>query len=31
MSFTEFSKGVDAIMTMSMPVKEKFFALMDKN
>jgi Ca2+-binding EF-hand superfamily protein len=29
-SFSEFSQGIDKIMTLSLPVKEKFFAFMDK-
>lgn len=28
---TEFSNGIDKILTLSVPVKEKIFALMDKN
>lgn len=31
LSFTEFSQGIDKILTLSVPVKEKIFALMDKN
>ena len=31
LSFSEFSSGIDNVMTLSLPVKEKFFALMDKN
>jgi Ca2+-binding EF-hand superfamily protein len=29
-SFSEFSQGIDKIMTLSLPVKEKFFSFMDK-
>jgi len=29
-SFSEFSAGLDKIMTLSLPIKEKFFAFMDK-
>lgn len=28
---TEFSVGIDKILTLSVPIKEKIFALMDKN
>ena len=31
LSFSEFSNGIDTIMTLSIPVKEKFFGFMDKN
>ena len=31
LSFAEFSAGIDTIMDMSLPVKEKFFAVMDSN
>jgi Ca2+-binding EF-hand superfamily protein len=31
LSFSEFSTGLDNVMQLSLPVKEKFFALMDKN
>lgn len=31
LSFAEFSNGIDSIMSLSLPVKEKFFAVMDKN
>lgn len=30
-SFNEWSQGIDKILTLSLPVKEKLFALMDKN
>lgn len=29
-SFTEFSAGIDKLMQLALPVKEKFFAFMDK-
>jgi Ca2+-binding EF-hand superfamily protein len=31
LSLTEFSNGIDKIITLSVPIKEKMFALMDKN
>lgn len=31
LTFAEFSNGIDAIMSLSQPVKEKYFSLMDKN
>lgn len=31
LSFTEFSKGLDTVMSLSLPVKEKLFAFLDKN
>ena len=31
LSFAEFSAGIDTFMDMSLPVKEKFFAVMDSN
>jgi len=31
LSFVEFSNGIDKILTLSVPIKEKIFALMDKN
>lgn len=31
LSFSEFSQGIDSVMMMSQPIKEKFFAFMDKN
>jgi len=31
LSLTEFSQGIDKVLTLSVPVKEKLFALMDKN
>ena len=31
LSFTEFSQGIDKIITLSMAIKEKLFALMDRN
>ena len=31
LSFNEWSRGIDKILTLSQPVKEKIFALMDKN
>lgn len=30
LSFSEFSEGIDKIIKLSMPIKEKLFALMDK-
>lgn len=29
-SYAEFSRGLDEILTLSQPVKEQLFALMDK-
>mmetsp|Transcript_23065 Transcript_23065/g.22459 ORF Transcript_23065/g.22459 Transcript_23065/m.22459 type:complete len:459 (+) Transcript_23065:1720-3096(+) len=31
LSFSEFTQGLDSVLTLSQPVKEKLFALMDKN
>ena len=31
LNFAEFSQGIDKIVTLSQPVKEKIFALMDAN
>ena len=31
LSFAEFSQGIDNVLTLSIPIKEKLFALMDKN
>ena len=31
LSFSEFSNGIDSIMTLSTSMKEKFFAVMDKH
>jgi Ca2+-binding EF-hand superfamily protein len=31
LSFGEFSKGIDQVLTLSVPIKEKLFALMDVN
>ncbi|MFS8160613.1 MAG: hypothetical protein ACMG6E_10510 [Candidatus Roizmanbacteria bacterium] len=31
LSFAEFAQGIDKVLTLSIPVKEKLFALMDKN
>lgn len=31
LSLSEFSAGIDKILTLSVPIKEKLFALMDKN
>lgn len=31
LSFSEFSQGLDKVLPLSVPVKEKLFALMDKN
>lgn len=31
LSYSEFSNGIDRILTLSVPIKEKMFALMDKN
>ena len=31
LSFGEFTSGIDSVMTLSTPIKEKLFALMDKN
>ena len=30
LSFSEFSSGLDKIMSLSLPIKEKFFSFMDK-
>jgi Ca2+-binding EF-hand superfamily protein len=29
LNFIEFSQGIDTILTLSVPIKEKVFALMD--
>ena len=31
LSFGEFSKGLDKVLTLSVPIKEKLFAIMDQN
>lgn len=31
LSFGEFSTGLDKVMTLSIPIKEKLFAIMDKH
>jgi Ca2+-binding EF-hand superfamily protein len=31
LSFGEFSKGIDQVLTLSVPIKEKLFAIMDVN
>jgi Ca2+-binding EF-hand superfamily protein len=31
LSFSEFSEGIDKILTLSAPIKEKVFSLMDMN
>lgn len=31
LNFAEFSQGIDKIIKFSQPIKEKLFALMDKN
>ena len=31
LSFAEFSAGIDSVMAMSGPIKEKFFSAMDSN
>ncbi len=31
LSYAEFSQGIDNVLTLSVPIKEKLFALMDKN
>ena len=31
LSLTEFSQGIEKIIALSVPVKEKMFGLMDKN
>ncbi len=31
LSFAEFSNGIDVVLTLSDPIKEKLFAIMDSN